>query len=200
MAIDSAAAENIVETVGKAGACAAEVLKYIYAACGEFYTIKIRDIFSAALTDITDPSRVRALGIIPDRMTQSIFADDNLAELAGLISYALAVRIPFIVKQATGSEDAKLSRGIYDKAVASRTAVNVGSAVTEDFRDNLRLAKSVKYPPAPDNKWFSRYIYNYRTELAHISNRNLYFSGCADALITLYYDSLVRLLTDRYGG
>ncbi len=197
MGFDAAATERIAGIINDTAKAAAEALKYVYAACDDYYKINIRDIFSAALEDITSCSQVNALGIKPDILTEGIFADDNINELAKLIGYSFAVRIPFIIKQ-TGSADVKQLRRLYDQVTANG-ADNVGGAVRETFEENLRLSKGLKIFPPQDTRWVGRYIYNYRTELAQINNRNLYFSGCANALMTLYYDRLSQMISGLSG-
>lgn len=174
----------------------ATTMKYIYAVSDEdFYNINVKDIFRLALTDVTDCTKLENLCIRTDKKNiNDIFSGVEFSRVQHMISYSLAVRLPFCKKQI---EDFPLKdkqlKALYD-SIMYESADNFGNIISETFDDNSKLIKQKQPLPAYNSEWFRRYVYTYIPSLGEINNKNLYFLGCVEAMFPLYYSSLIAQL------
>ncbi|MDE6579092.1 MAG: hypothetical protein K2K41_00970 [Ruminiclostridium sp.] len=190
--------------VGDASDSIYEALKYIcFISYENFYELNVKDIFKVALHDITDKTLMSRLGIklFPEQIGD--LARPEFAELKKLIRYAFAVRVPFLKKYVPGrsnfsDNDIKLLFGI----ICDQGAENIDGLVTSDFKNNLKAIKAKgQDEPIFDTEWFKSFVYTHGKEFSAITNRNMFFLGCADALFPLYWASLTdRLLEVVEGG
>ena len=190
--------------VGDASDSIYEALKYIcFISYENFYELNVKDIFKVALHDITDKTLMSRLGIklFPEQIGD--LATPEFTELKKLIRYAFAVRVPFLKKYVPnrsnfGDNDIKLLFGI----ICDQGAENIDGLVTADIKTNLKLIKTKgQEEPIFDTEWFKSFVYTHGKEFSAITNRNMFFLGCADALFPLYWASLTdRLLEVVEGG
>ena len=169
-----------------------QVMKYIYAVSAEdFYNVNIKDVFRLALLDVTDTSKLENLNInIGTKEIKDIFSSTEFSRVQHLICFSFAARIPFLKKQIDDLpiKDKQL-KAMYDNLV-NDGADNFGKVIYESYDENLKLLKQRQNLPPFGADWFRRYVYTYMPKLGEITNRNLYFLGCVEAMFPLYYSSL----------
>lgn len=177
-----------------------EALKYIYYIASEdFYKINVKDIFKIALSDVTDSRILENLGfkLYPEKIGD--LKDPYFEEVKRLISYAFAVRLPFLKKNVRPNpnfSDADLREAF--RTICNSGASNIDNIVTSDFKTNLKTVTKYKEQDEPvfDTEWFKTWVYARGKEFAVINNKNMYFLGCADALFALYWAALSDKLID----
>lgn len=177
-----------------------EALKYIsFISYNDFYRLNVKDIFKISLSNITNAKILDNLGLRPSPETIGDLKDSNFAAVKKLIRYAFAVRIPFLKKyvpQKTNFTDTDIK--ILFNIMCEQGAENIDGLVTSDFKNNLKAIKSKNQDePIFDTEWFKTYVYTHGKEFSAITNRNLFFLGCADALFPLYWASLSDLLINE---
>lgn len=190
--------------IGDASDSIYEALKYIcFISHENFYELNVKDIFKVALHNITDKDILSRLGIklFPEQIGD--LARPEFAELKKLIRYAFAVRVPFLKKYVpnkTNFTDTDIK--LLFNVVCEQGAENIDNLVTSDFKNNLRVIKSKgQDEPVFDTEWFKSFVYTHGKEFSAITNRNMFFLGCADALFPLYWATLTdRLLEVVEGG
>ncbi|MCM1054278.1 MAG: hypothetical protein NC394_02040 [Bacteroides sp.] len=191
---------EIASTVTAASNSIYEALKYVYfVCCDDFYKINVKDIFKIALSNVTDSRILGNLGykLYPEKIGD--LSDPQFEEVKKLISYAFAVRLPFIKKYLplkSSFTDGDL-RDMF-KAVCDLGAKNIDGIVRIDFKTCLKLATKQREQDEPvfDTEWFKTWVYAYGKEFAVINNKNMFFLGCADALFALYWAALTDKLVD----
>lgn len=191
---------EIASTVNAASESIYEALKYVYFICGEdFYKINVKDIFKIALSNVTDSRILSNLGfkLYPEKIGD--LKDPQFEEVKKLISYAFAVRLPFLKKYLPLKSS--LTDGDFKdmfKAICESGAENLDNIITTDFKSNLKNAARQREQDEPvfDTEWFKTWVYAYGKEFAVINNKNMFFLGCADALFALYWASLTDKLVD----
>ena len=191
---------EITSTVNSASDSIYEALKYIYfISCEDFYKINLKDIFKISLSNVTDSRILSNLGfkLYPDMVGD--LGDPHFEEVKKLISYAFAVRLPFVKKYLppkSSFTDADLKDMF--KALCDNGARNFDNIIKTDFKANLKIAAKLKDEDEPvfDTEWFKTWVYAYGKDLAVINNKNMFFLGCADALFALYWAALTDKVVD----
>lgn len=177
-----------------------EALKYVYyVCCDDFYKINVKDIFKIALSNVTDSRILSNLGfkLYPDKIGD--LKNVQFEEVKKLISYAFAVRLPYLKKylplksSLTDSDFRHMFNAICDYG-----AQNIDGIISMDFKSNMKLFAKQRDIDEPvfDTEWFKTWVYAYGKEFAVINNKNMFFLGCADALFPLYWASLSDMLLD----
>jgi hypothetical protein len=92
----------------------------------------------------------------------------------------------------TAKQIAAVYAGVMEKGV-----INHGEAITESFSGIARDVKKGRPIPAYNSEWFRTYIFTTIPELAEINNHNLFFSGAAEMLFSLYYICLEKEFENR---
>ena len=199
--------QSLAVTIEKASICLHSSIKYIHTvSCGDFYNINVKDLFKLALSDISNPHILSRLGISPS--DSAVFAGEQFAALQDLFFFAFAVRLPYLLRNPKYREDksvknkARLFNDVFEACVV-KGAVDHDSIVRETFKDNMKAAMPRFKAPLPEpsfnGEWFRRWVYSHGrelSELAAITNRNMFLLGCVDALIPLYYAKLTEVLID----
>lgn len=191
---------EIASTVNAASDSIYEALKYVYfVCCDDFYKINVKDVFKIALSNVTDSRILSNLGfkLYPEKIGD--LKNPQFEEVKKLISYAFAVRLPFIKKYLplkSSFTDGDL-RDMF-KAVCDSGARNIDNIITMDFKTSLKTATKQREQDEPvfDTEWFKTWVYAYGKEFAVINNKNMFFLGCADALFALYWAALTDKLVD----
>ncbi|MBD5115362.1 MAG: hypothetical protein HDT46_09245 [Ruminococcaceae bacterium] len=191
---------EIASTVNAASDSIYEALKYVYfVCCDDFYKINVKDVFKIALSNVTDSRILSNLGfkLYPEKIGD--LKNPQFEEVKKLISYAFAVRLPFIKKYLplkSSFTDGDL-RDMF-KAVCDSGARNIDNIITMDFKTSLKTATKQREQDEPvfETEWFKTWVYAYGKEFAVINNKNMFFLGCADALFALYWAALTDKLVD----
>lgn len=191
---------EVVSTVNAASDSIYEALKYIYfICCDDFYKINVKDVFKISLSNVTDSRILNNLGfkLYPDMIGD--LGDPTFEEVKKLISYAFAVRLPFIKRYLppkSGIIDSDFKEMF--KAVCDSGAANLDNIIKVDFKTNLKAAAKLKDDEEPvfDTEWFKTWVYVYGKKFAVINNKNMFFLGSADALFALYWAALTDKLVD----
>ena len=174
-----------------------EALKYIYfIAYEDFYDINVKDVFKIALSNVTDPGVLNNLGLnlYPERIGD--LKNSEFSVVKRIISYAFAVRLPFIKRYLSPKSTVFTDNDLRDlfQVICDSGAQNVDGIISMDFRNNMRIAKMKDVEePVFDTEWFKTWVYTYGKEFSVINNKNMFFLGCADALFPLYWSAV----TDR---
>ena len=174
-----------------------EALKYIYfIAYEDFYDINVKDVFKIALSNVTDPGVLNNLGLnlYPERIGD--LKNSEFSVVKRIISYAFAVRLPFIKRYLPPKSTVFTDNDLRDlfQVICDSGAQNVDGIIGMDFRNNMRIAKLKDVEePVFDTEWFKTWVYTYGKEFSVINNKNMFFLGCADALFPLYWSAV----TDR---
>ena len=127
---------EIASTVNAASDSIYEALKYVYfVCCDDFYKINVKDVFKIALSNVTDSRILSNLGfkLYPEKIGD--LKNPQFEEVKKLISYAFAVRLPFIKKYLplkSSFTDGDL-RDMF-KAVCDSGARNIDNIITMDFK------------------------------------------------------------------
>jgi len=184
-------------TIEKAARSLHNSIRYIYAvSMGDFYNVNVKDLFKLSLTDISSPNILSNLGLSPS----DDFRGDlkEFSKLADLMFYAFAVRLPYLRRRVVSPKyNDRFLRDLYE-ACLTAGASDPSNIVQEDFKSNMKLAKSAKAPEPPfSGEWFRRWVYSCGGELAAITNRNMFLLGCMDALLPLYYAKLTDILAEQ---
>ena len=189
---------EIASTVNAASDSIYEALKYIYFICCEdFYKINVKDVFKISLSNVTDSRILSNLGfkLYPDMIGD--LKDPHFEEVKKLISYAFAVRLPF-VKKYLPPKSSFTDGDLKDmfRALCNTGAKNLDNIIKTDFKTNLKIAAKLKDEDEPvfDTEWFKTWVYAYGKEFAVINNKNMFFLGCTDALFALYWAALTDKL------
>ena len=116
-------------------------------------------------------------------------------QIEELIRYAFAVRLPFlrrtVSKKVLSDKDIK---ALYN-SVSEFGISNPDCLIELDFKRAFKIAKSRQPEPFFNGEWFRKWIYSHGNNISAINNRNMFFLGCADALLPLYYSALHEKLS-----
>lgn len=177
-----------------------EALKYIYYIAGEdFYHINVKDIFKISLRNITDSGILGNLGIKLYPETIGDLKNPEFAQVKKLISYAFAVRLPYVRRYLPTKSAVFTENDVKElfRIICEAGAENVGGIISMDLKSNLKAARAKDAEePFFDTEWFKTWVYTCGKEFSVINNRNMFFLGAADALFPLYWSALTDKLVE----
>lgn len=188
---ESAAYEDICETIIKSSATLYNVLKYIYAAAdSEFYKVKAKDIIRVGLSNLLNAENLNLIGIRPDDNNCKEMRSPEYEEVLQIIIYSIAVRMPLLKKVTAGGDSLTDSqvKEIYRK-ILLKGAKNVDNIVDETFDDYRKYMRSNDDTPAYNSDFYKTFIFKNIPSLAEINNKNLYILGVSDVVFPLFWYS-----------
>lgn len=188
---ESAAYDDICETIIKSSATLYNILKYIYAAAdSEFYKVKAKDVIKVGFSNLLNFENLNLIGIRPNDNNCKEMRTAEYEEVLPIIIYSIAVRMPLLKKVTAGGDsltDVQIKE-IYRK-ILLRGAKNTGNIVDESFDDYKKYMKSNDDTPAYNSDFYKTFIYKNIPALAEISNKNLYILGVSDVVFPLFWYS-----------
>lgn len=169
-------------------------LKYFYCIGGEeYYHVNAKDIFRVALHDINNPNALEDIGLHVQESEPVELTGTYLSTFRSALLYSYGVRLPYLLANTSVSKKEMID---FYRLLESKGANPSDLILDEDFQFYYKRRKSGRPEPPYTIEWFRRWVYTFDSKLSSITNRNMFFFGCADAAFPMFYATLGEKLRE----
>lgn len=186
---EATAINGIADAIVKGGVCLFNTIKYIYSlAERDFYSISPKDVFKAALNNLSDPDCLQSMRLRIDDYSCREMQNEDYNKTLPLMVYSLAVRIPTL-KNIKVNDDQLTDDQLYRiyTSVTEKGAHNHKDVITETFLEIKYMVRKAKKLPEFTADWYKSYIFQNVPTLTEITNKNIFLLGFVDVLFAMFY-------------